>query len=238
VDLQFIWNYARAKKKKRIDICDFDGILGATEVRMPLLKCNMNEMKVLMKFNLHRQKYIVVNRDVDIAEPVSHPKLWPIEYYNELLQKIKNDYPDIRLIRIGFRSGMENMRGIDYDLTGKTTLNELKVILKHSQCLFGSEGGLIHINHFLGGKSVVFYGPTDENYFGYKEDVICVSRGYCNGPCNYVTENWTEKCVMGLEKPECMKNLKPSIVYEEVKPLLEEIDEIENASLCDKMKNN
>ena len=206
-----MWHYARLLNKKRFNICDFNYSLGIEDTYGKIIECPINEVEILKKYDLSPQKYVAVNRDVDILRNMANIKLWPEENYSELLGMLKSVFNDIGTVRVGFRTGEDIINNIDIDLTGKTNLGELIVILKNSKLLISSEGGLVHLNHFTGGKSVVIYGPTDEKYFGYEEDIICVSRSPCGLPCQYITVDTICPICSGI--PQCMKNVTPRMVY-------------------------
>jgi len=110
------------------------------------------------------------------------------------------------------------------DLIGKTNIHELCAILKHSFLTIGIEGGIIHLNHFLGGKSVCLFGSTSIDVYGYEEN-INVKSGKpekCTNGCEWITNDWLDGGCMLAENPLCMLALEPEMVYERIKLHLNE----------------
>ena len=72
---------------------------------------------------------------------------------------------------------------------------------------------MIFLRHFLqGGVSVVLFGPTDINFFGYTEN-LNLSASLCDQPCEWIVKNWMEKCVKTGNEAECMRLLNPEKVF-------------------------
>lgn len=79
-----------------------------------------------------------------------------------------------------------------------------------------SEGGYVHIRHFLNTRSVVLFGTTDINFFGYPDNINikkwslpnCLWMGY-----------WKldRKLYPRFEKPPCMYEITPEEVFLKVK---------------------
>lgn len=213
-----LWHYARVLNRNRINVCDIYDVLNLEENDEPLFTIPEDDAKVLKKFGLFKMRYLLLNRDVDIASDMHNFKLWPEECYNKLIYMLKKKFINLKLVRVGTRFGADKIINVDIDLCGKTDVDELIVLLKNSKLLISSEGGLVHLNHFLGGKSAVIYGPTDEKYFGYKGDIICVNRLPCKMPCQYISPNGP--CPIKIDGPRCMKNITPEYVYEKIAPYL------------------
>lgn len=202
--------YALLLGKNRIEQLDLHDLLDITrkdKVNIPIVKENINCLK---KYRLYREKYITVNRDVGNEER-SHPKLWPVQYYKELLLFIKNKYSEYKIVLVGQECNKELSHYSDIDLTGKLSLIEVNSILKYGYLHIGTEGGMVHLKHFLNGKSMVFFGPTDPDVFGYKEN-INVYNNVCKDCCEWLTDNWDKSCILNPKKPKCIYSIKPDIV--------------------------
>ena len=51
---------------------------------------------------------------------------------------------------------------------------------------------MVHARHFLGGgTSVVLFGPTDERFYGYPENVN-LSRRFCPFACELIDDDWIQ----------------------------------------------
>ncbi|SDH92104.1 Glycosyltransferase family 9 (heptosyltransferase) [Pseudobutyrivibrio sp. 49] len=205
--------------KKRIQQPDIDGILGIDEN----FKCNIEPGESLLKgMSLEAGGFITIHRGCDpkyYSEDGS--KLWPIEYYNELISYIKKDYPVLPIVLIG--APHEDTKGkisADIDLVGKTSSKEWMALLKYSQLHIDTEGGNVHLRHALhGGKSIVLFGPTSEKFFGYSEN-INIRTNACPYPCEWVTLDWSKKCIRENDDFACMKSITPGLVFESVQSLL------------------
>lgn len=193
------------------DIYGFLSMGEKTYIKFP------NRRKEMQRFNLPK-KYITVNRDIDSAKGKkgSVLKLWPTDYYSKLIQLIKKEYPDYLIVIVGSNCD-ENLMGYDIDLVGKTTPVELEAILQNSSLHISSEGGTVHLRHFLeGGMSVVLFGPTSPSFYGYKENLNLRSTS-CEHPCEWTTRNWNTVCINSLKKQMCMLDLTPEIVMKKIK---------------------
>ena len=78
---------------------------------------------------------------------------------------------------------------------GRTSFNDLKILLKHSYLHIGPEGGMIHLRHALCKKrSCVLFGPTSQDFYGYPENINIEGPG-CINHCEWLTDRWQEKCL-------------------------------------------
>lgn len=196
--------------KNRIEQLDLHGILGITRNNKIRILINNDNLKCLEKYKLYRKKYFTINRDVGNEES-SHPKLWPIHYYQELLLYIKEKYPQYSVVLIGKECCKELISYVDVDLTGKLSLSEVNSILKYGILHIGTEGGMIHLRHFLNRKSMVLFGPTDPDVFGYKENINIFSNE-CKEHCEWLVDNWDRCCPLNLDEPKCIYSIKPDKV--------------------------
>lgn len=172
------------------------------------------EQETLQKFNLKPSLYITVNREVGDSHLCNSTKLWPLAYYRELVEKLKHHYPQYTIVEIGTGKG-ERIGNTHVNLTGKTTLEEIKVILKHAALHIDSEGGLVHLRHALqGGPSLVFFGPSDPKVLGYSENINLRGNG-CDICCEFYSNTWQKECIRG--KYTCMASLFPKDVFEQIK---------------------
>ena len=219
-----ISQYALLKGKNRIEQCNINDILPMDRYSSKYMSINPKELSVLKKYNLLGKKYIVLNREVDGKYDNNHPKLWSLEKYNRLVKLIKQKYPDILIVQMGTSNSFGKLSLIDVDLVEKTNLEQCKIVLKYSLLLFASEGGLVHLKNFLYGKSVVIFGPTIPEIFGYEENINIRSNA-CPHTCEWVTDQWAEKCILGYQDPVCTRSIELTDVYEAIEKLLAEKSE-------------
>ena len=212
--------YALLLGKNRIEQLDIYGVLGLTRKERIQIPIARKDLACLDKYNLQDVVYITINRDTG-TDFDGHPKLWPIAYYIELLKLIKTAHSDIMLVLVGSDSEERLMPYVDMDLTGKTTLSEMNVILKYAFLHIGNEGGMVHLRHFLFGKSLVFWGATDVRVFGYEENINLFSKS-CAEHCEWLVDNWMEGCIKKEERYSCVKSVLPGTAWEAVREYIKQ----------------
>lgn len=173
--------------------------------------------------NVNSEKFISIHRGVDVTKTSNSVKQWPVAYYNILISKIKTEYPNLKIIQLGAsRERCPIFNNIDVDLVGKTNLEEIKVILKNSLLHIDGEGGMVHLRHALrGGKSLVIFGPTSADFYGYPENVNITGSGCLKSGCEWLTEKWQERCARGYGCHPCMYSITPEKVFDEFKKNME-----------------
>lgn len=203
--------------KKRIQQPDIYNYLQITEDAKYLILIKIFEMEYLKKLNLTPDKYITLHRGCDVKNPKDSTKLWKLEYYEQLIADIRRKYPQVKLIQLGVSiSRCPSMKEVDHNLVGRTNMEQVKVLLKNSYLHIDNEGGMVHLRHALkGGKSIVLFGPTSDEFFGYKENINIRGNG-CPHWCEWVTYDWQVKCIAGYEEPKCMESIVPQMVMKEV----------------------
>ena len=214
-----IYDYADFYGVDRIGIGDPKNILMLDNSMRQLLFFSGNAESILDKFNLSGKKYITFNNEAGLKNGGYHTKIWPRCRYEELAHIIKEKYPDAVLVQVG--TECDYIRNVDYNLCGKTTMNELKIILKFASMHISSEGGTVHMRHFLGERSAVVFGPTDTGYFGYDEDFRICKRT-CKKACNYITNSWMTKCPMEYGSALCMDNITAENVFDAIREYLDD----------------
>lgn len=214
-------DYTRLLGGKRINQADIGGLLKISEeyvapLEYPVMK---KEQKILRKFGL-AQSFITIQRGQGVtSKDTVNNKLWPVAYYNQLIGLLRRQYPKYQFVQLGTnREGYnEDFDDIDLNLRGKTNLEELKVILKHAALHIDCEGGLVHLRHALkGGPSVVLFGPTSPEVYGYKENLNLRSTA-CPHPCEWITNDWLSRCARRTNKHICMEKLTPQMVFEKIR---------------------
>lgn len=208
-----IYTYARIKGMTRFNIADVDGRLGVGNDYRMEVKIFQPEERLLGKLGLRPKQYITLQRGANVGNHVyDSPKLWPQNYYDRLVHWLKNNYRKYTLVQLG--SDPEHtaeMQDIDLNLVGKTTLDDIKVLLKNSMLHIDGECGLVHLRKALkGGPSVVLFGPTPIYHFAYDGN-INIRNTTCPESCASLFDAWQRKCLLH-EKPLCMYELTPEIV--------------------------
>ncbi|MDR1943048.1 MAG: hypothetical protein LBQ04_02910 [Endomicrobium sp.] len=207
--------YALLFNKNRLEHPNVHGLLPITRYTPKYCQWDEKNFNILNQLKIENVRYITICRAVNSKHKNSNPKLWPLHYYNQLIYKIKKHYPYIKIVQVGLSDKFGLMEGVDICLVGKTSLDQIKVILKYSLLHIDGEGGLVHLKNFLNGRSLVLFGPTNPEVFGYEEN-INLRSSVCKRCCEWVTRDWFNACLRDLDAqyPLCMKALTPDIVFD------------------------
>lgn len=163
------------------------------------------------------KKFVTVNYGFDnLSDPNKEicAKVWPLEYWENLVKNIGID-----CVQIGAGRNCKHIKGVKLDLVDKLTIKETAEVMKKAVFHIDTEGGLVILNHHLGGKSVVLFGPTPINIFG-KEGNLSITKNSCPiSPCEgnpkanhgiYMKKD-DIKCDL-----KCMKELTPDYVIQQI----------------------
>ena len=210
---------------KRIQQADVGQVLGISEEYSYPIDIKIDEENTLEKFGLAGKKFIVIVSGADSKCGGNQSnKIWPAVYYDELLERIKKENTDYLLVQIGVNEEDYCYDGIDCNLSGKTSFEESMILLKRASLLIGNEGGMVHLRHALhGGTSIVLFGSTDSDFFGYSENKNIVGNG-CASSCEWLYRDWQIKC-SNKNQYACMWSITPRMVMDEIRKALEEIEQ-------------
>ena len=211
--------YALLFGKNRLEQPDTHSILGVTRHTPTYMAFDPAELDFLRQHGLENTPYITLCRAVDGHYTPQHPKLWPAAHYNELIAQLKKAYPSIKLVQIGAANTDILFDQADINLVGKTSYEQAKVLLKYALLHIDNEGGLVHLRHQLQGRSVVLFGPTSPDIFGY-EDNLNIRSIICR-PCDWVSLRWTRGCLRGITPAPCMQAITPSTVFNKIKKYMD-----------------
>lgn len=201
--------------KNRLEQADPHGLIPVNRMTPRYMSWADDASGALDEFGLQPGKYITINRGAGTPQPGRHPKLWPLDYYTRLVEMVRDAYPQYKIVQIGTPDGTPPIVGTDINLVGKTSLDQVKVILKYAALHIDGEGGMVHMRRFLNGASMVFFGPTRVDVFGYPENINL--RGtLCDGGCEWVTPNWYNGCVRGFDVSPCMRAITPDMAFGEL----------------------
>lgn len=177
-----------------------------------------DEQKILKDYGFNKCQYITLQCGTGVySGDVISTREWPIDKFNELIKLIRQKYPNIKIIQIG--SAKDLRMNADVDLCGVTNFDEFLVILKNAALHIGGESGCVHMRHFMCAKpSVVLFGPTNKDFYGYSEN-LNISSEICQG-CEWLHSAWQKHCCISGNKPVCMMKLKPEFVFKQLTTLL------------------
>lgn len=209
------------ERRKMIQRSDIGGLLGVEEEFKYKIPYPKDESEYLSQIELLPKRYITVQTGCDTIYK-EHVKLWPAGHYVELIKRIKCSYPDLDIVQVG-NSGVDLINygacGIK-SLLNKTSIDEVKILLRNSLLHIDVEGGLVHLRHALrGGTSIVLFGPTIESVYGYSEN-INLRSDFCNTPCYQLTTDWPLRCPKTHGSADCMKYLGVETVYSQLETFL------------------
>jgi hypothetical protein len=171
---------------------------------------------------LHEKKYIVIHDGWDNAFKLetSRPvKAIPEKFWSDLVVHIRSKSQDILIVQIGGDCGSD-IKGVDFNYRSKIKFKESLAILSRAMLHVDSESGLVHFASALGVKAVVLFGPTNMQWFGYKQN-INVAPPQC-GNCWWSTEDWMDRCAAGHKTPVCTQHSAETIsqlILDELNPI-------------------
>ena len=155
------------------------------------------------------KKYITVGSNLGKQKnPIRYTlKEWPTAYVTEYISLLNINLPQVEVVQVG-GGGVEIFKNADRHIID-ADLELVKHILKNSLLHVDCESGLVHLATQLGTKCLVLFGPTDEKYYGFKENLNLISN-FCR-PCVYA---WNDglNCLRGATEPLCMLSITPQIV--------------------------
>jgi hypothetical protein len=123
--------------------------------------------------------------------------------FSPLVAMLKSRHPGILLVQLGSGNSAP-IAGVDLNLIGKTSLDEVSALLAGSTLHIDNEGGLVHLAASVGTRSAVFFGPTPANYFGY-ECNLNFAPTVC-GNCWWKTPSWMTTCLYPASRKACMQS--------------------------------
>ncbi len=213
-------NYMLDNHIKRYEVADVDGRLGIDHLFEFSLLDRIEKCQPIVSGD-----YITVHRGCDLYNRSREStKMWPITHYERLLHLIKEKYPSIRIIQIGIEDEKQ-ITGTDFSLVGKTNLNQVAYILSKSLLHIDVEGGCVHIRHAVSGKpSIVLFGSTTPEVYGYPENINIRRGDICPRGCIWSNSEWNEKCSLPDADHKCMNDLMPESVFESIINLLNSME--------------
>ncbi len=149
-------------------------------------------------------------------------KQWPVEYFNQLSEKLK-ELSNVKIVVVGGKDEInlpietENI----IDMRGKTTLLELADILSRADVVVTNDSSPIHIaSAFKKPRIFALFGPTIEKFgffpWSLNSQVFQVKDLKCR-PCGIHGGNTCPE-----KHFKCMRDILPEEVFDEIKKYLGE----------------
>jgi hypothetical protein len=184
------------------------------------LKYAGNEIKLryetFSKFHLP-EKFITIHNGYDknfeLINPTSTKNY---EHFKNVVDFIQQEL-NIPVVQLGIPKTSTSLNS-EFNLIGKTTIQQTAGILGESLLHIDVESGLVHLATSLGTRCLVLFGPTPKQYFGYEEN-INISLENCP-PCWWIKDNWMDKCHIKTFQHKCLDLLPPGVILEEIRKLL------------------
>jgi hypothetical protein len=218
-----IEHWSILRKKKRIQQADQCQMLGISDSSSTFLSLDSASMEILSTLGLQDTPYITLQRGTNHHDSLyNSTKLWPLRFYEKFVESFHEKYRHIKIIQLGYSPNTcASIPGVDIDLIGKTSLKELAILLKHSLFHLDGESGMVHMKKFLNGRSIVLFGPTSVDVFGYPENINITGDG-CPSWCEWVSNDWSKTCLRGFKEAPCMASITPEMVMDAADKILRE----------------
>ena len=174
-------------------------------IRAPLIIDHLNSIQVRPSLS---EPYVTIHHGFDLrflpgkSQITDYPstKTLPRKSWKAIVARIKA--AGFKVVQLGTVEE-EAIPGVDLYLNGQTSLAESALIIKSAVCHVDTEGGLVHLAHAMHQRSVVLFGPTPVEIFGYPENINLEPKT-CKG-CWFATDNWVVECPRHTKGPQCMK---------------------------------
>ncbi|UCD55402.1 MAG: lipopolysaccharide heptosyltransferase II [Candidatus Omnitrophota bacterium] len=162
----------------------------------------------------------------------SHVKRWPLKYFAELSDTLKNDLGyEIILTggendRIVIERILFYMKTKPVNLLEKTNICQLTYLIGKSKLLITNDSAPMHVGSACGAPTVAFFGPTDEKKYGplTKAGSKVLRKNIRCSPCE------VPQCVNKENRYECLKSISVQEAFRAVKGFLSELFEIPNST--------
>ena len=168
------------------------------------------DQEALRRFGLQGRAFITIHNGFDpnfIVPAKRATKCYP--HFDAVVAGLKTARPEIQIVQLGTTTS-EAIAGVNLNLIGQTSLAEAAALLRASALHLDNEGGLVHLAACFRRRSLVVFGPTPSDYFGYPSN-INVDPLRCGG-CWWIEDSWMDRCPRSMEQPECMFAQPPELL--------------------------
>ncbi|OGU35097.1 MAG: hypothetical protein A2068_06400 [Ignavibacteria bacterium GWB2_35_6b] len=197
----------------------------------PFVNMNFNGI-ALEKFGLQKEKYICIQ--MGSANGMETTKRWLENNFKLLIEKLSDNFTGYKIIALGDKGDAiivdRICNSINSDnllnLSGKTTLSEVKSLIFNCKFLICHDSGLLHIGNALKKNVIAIYGPSDPDFYAdnlptchiIREKIHCSPcQGLFPGKFSFLTEAESLKL---CSVPECMQAVTVDSVYNKCVELL------------------
>lgn len=173
------------------------------------------------KARIDMEPFITVHDGYDNSQnmvPYRATKTWNLRHWGRLVEMIKDRYQNILVVQLGSQMSRP-IPGVDVNLSGRLRIEQSFNVLGRSVLHIDGDSGMVHAAHAMGVKSVVLFGPTPLDFFGYADNYN-VAPPEC-GSCGWTHEDWMNRCAL-FDEPKCMDGIQPGWIFDLVKQALGE----------------
>lgn len=177
--------------------------------------------KTLAKFGLNGKNFIVIQ--VSAANGEKSPKVWPAENFHRLVKQLHSHGLLVVLVGDALEQEVVDRFAKNYsvsvvNLAGKTSIQEVAVIIKEAVALVCHDSGLMHIGNAVKTPLVALYGPTDYLYTQPKaETSIMIRKELPCAPCMASFAKTEEEAFRDCPiEFQCMADISVDEVFEAV----------------------
>lgn len=209
------WLYAWGGR--RFDLLSYTGGLALPHDETRRLK---TEPKILEKYGLSGVPYITFHDGTSSAQTVGDKRptrAWPAVRWCEFFRSFKRQFPQIKLVQLGGKNSPVYEEA-DFNLVGKTPLSDVPSLLQGAKAHIDTESGLVQLAQYLDVRSVVIFGPTDQEFFGYTKN-INLAAGPCGG-CMWSSADWMFTCPLGHKAAPCTEAVRAQDALKALKKIL------------------
>ena len=143
------------------------------------INTNLKEDSIVQKKLDNRFKYIVI-----FPGGNWQPKIWPSEYYNELIKILIIRFPNVKFILVGslkekkvYSETIKKDLNVNYfiDLMGES-LTLTSAYMKKSNLFIGNDSGLMHLSVASKLATISLFGPTNDKIYGHRKSNSFIIR--------------------------------------------------------------
>ena len=192
-----------------------------------LLNCEKiihHQFVFVEKKELHPQldNYIVINSN---SSDLRIERRWPKQSFIDLIHSVRESNNELSIVLIGAKNEAEYVAEISnvfsedtkvLDLSGKTTLDELIELIRHSNFVITNDTGPMHMSSALQKKTIALFGPCSPQQYAIGENIIPIYKDLYCSPC--VHEFIVPPC---KGNNQCMKSIGVAEVLKSIEKIKE-----------------
>lgn len=189
-----IYKWGMLNGKNCLDIADVDNVLNIEQEYSFDIDTNETKTtKLLKSLNLENQKFITIQRPKCINNSTLSV---PDSILENAISLLKTQFNNLKVVQVGmdYDDSCSVLKGVDAYLVGKTSWEDVKILLNNALYHVDIDSDLVHLRKALkSGPSIVLFGPTPVEFWGYNDNINISSEGCHN--CMELTDNWRMKCL-------------------------------------------